>query len=324
MSRVTRTDTSAWPCTIARSADVLGDSWNLLIIRQACLGIRRFDDFQRSLAIGRNILTTRLNRLVDEGLLSRVEYQQRPVRHEYRLTPKGRDVYPILAAMAAWGDRWLTGPEGTPLVLHHTTCDHDTHAVVVCSECAAPLDVREILARPGPGAPSTVTTGASETALVVLVPEAEPVVAEHRLRHDPAAADGVPAHVTVLYPFRTPVDDATAASVAAIAVAVAAFDVTFRATARFPGVVLYLDPEPAAPFHELIARCTAAFPDCPPYGGTIPDPLPHLTVADGVDEPTADDLDADGPPGLPITSRVDRLTLIAGPPWTIVRHFPLA
>ena len=75
---VTRTDTSAWPCTIARSADVLGDGWNLLIIRQACLGIRRFDDFQRALGIGRNILTTRLNRLVDEGLLTRVEYQQRP------------------------------------------------------------------------------------------------------------------------------------------------------------------------------------------------------------------------------------------------------
>ena len=132
----------------------------------------------------------------------------------------------------------------------------------------------------------------TETALVILVPDAEAVVAEHRLRHDPAAADGVPAHVTVLYPFRTEVDDDTAAAVAAIAAAVPAFDATFRTTARFPGVVLYLDPEPAAPFHDLIARCIAAFPDCPPYGGTIPDPLPHLTVADGVDEPTADALDA--------------------------------
>lgn len=150
LPHVTRTDTSGWPCTIARSADVLGDGWNLLVIRQACLGIRRFDDFQRTLGIGRNILTVRLGGLVDEGILTRAEYQQNPVRYEYLLTQKGREVYPILAAMAAWGDRWLTGPEGTPLILHHTACDHDMHAVVTCSECAEPLDVRAIRARLGP------------------------------------------------------------------------------------------------------------------------------------------------------------------------------
>lgn len=148
-----RTDTSEWPCTIARAAAVLGDHWNLLIIRQACLGTRRFDDFQRELGIGRNILTGRLGDLVDEGLLRRAQYQNSPARFEYRLTDKGREVYPILAAMAAWGDRWLVGPEGTPLVLHHTTCDHDMHAVVTCSECAEPLDVRELRATAGPGYP---------------------------------------------------------------------------------------------------------------------------------------------------------------------------
>ena len=94
----------------------------------------------------------RLNALVEDDVLRRVEYQQHPVRYEYRLTPKGRDAYPILAAMAAWGDRWLVGGEGTPLVLHHTACEHDMHAVVVCSECDEPIDVREMRAKRGPGA----------------------------------------------------------------------------------------------------------------------------------------------------------------------------
>ncbi len=146
-----RTATSAWPCTIARSVDVLGDHWNLLLIREACLGTRRFDDFQRALGIGRNILTQRLNALVDEGIMRRVEYQQNPPRHEYRLTDKGRDVYPILAALAAFGERWLVGEEGSPLVLRHTACGHDMHAVVTCSQCAEPLDVRDVQARRGPG-----------------------------------------------------------------------------------------------------------------------------------------------------------------------------
>jgi DNA-binding HxlR family transcriptional regulator len=153
---VTRTDTSAWPCPIARTADLIGDGWTLLIMREACLGTRRFEELQRTLGTGRNILTVRLNKLVDEGLLTKVPYQERPVRHEYRLTDKGRDVYPILAAMAAFGDKWLLGNDRPPLVLHHATCDHDMHAVVTCSECAQPLEVRSVRARPGPGYPTHI------------------------------------------------------------------------------------------------------------------------------------------------------------------------
>lgn len=143
-----KTDTSDWPCNIARGANVLGDHWNLLLIRDACLGVRRFDDFQRSLGIGSNMLTVRLNRLVDEGMLDRVEYQRNPSRHEYRLTDKGRDAYSVLAALDAWARRWLAGPDGSPVLLHHETCDHDMHALVVCSECRQPIDVRDVVARP--------------------------------------------------------------------------------------------------------------------------------------------------------------------------------
>ena len=150
---MTRTDTSAWPCAIARTADLIGDGWTLLIMREACLGTRRFEEFQRNLGTGRNILTERLNMLVGKGLLTRVAYRDRPVRHEYRLSDKGRDVYPILAAMMAFGDKWLLGNDGPPVVLHHTAWGHDMHAVVVCSECAQPLDIRSVRARPGPGYP---------------------------------------------------------------------------------------------------------------------------------------------------------------------------
>ena len=123
-------------------------------MREAFYGVRRFEEFQRVLGLGRNILTLRLNTLVDEGLLTKVQYQERPSRHEYRLTDKGRDVYPILAAMATFGDKWLHGG-GEPLVIfRHLTCDHDMHAVVTCSECAQPLDARSVRARPGPGYPT--------------------------------------------------------------------------------------------------------------------------------------------------------------------------
>lgn len=149
-----RTDTSDWPCPIARAVDVLGDGWTLLILREACLGRRRFDDFQGSLGIGRNILTRRLQQLVDDDLLVKVPYSEHPLRHEYRLTAKGRDVYPILAAMAAWHDRWNPADAGL-VTFRHTACDHEMHADVVCSHCHTSLDVKAVRA----------TTGVSDAGL---------------------------------------------------------------------------------------------------------------------------------------------------------------
>ena len=147
-----RTGFADWPCSLARSVDLLGDWWTPLGLRDACYGVRRFEDFQRSLGIGRNILTQRLSRLVDEGMLERRPYQDRPVRHEYVLTDKGRDFFPVVAAIVRWGDRWLAGDEGPPVTLHHVPCDHDMHAEVVCSHCREPLALRDVTARLEPAA----------------------------------------------------------------------------------------------------------------------------------------------------------------------------
>ncbi|WP_026872673.1 winged helix-turn-helix transcriptional regulator [Inquilinus limosus] len=104
-----RTSFAGMDCPIARSLDALGEWWSLLILRDAFLGLTRFDEFQQSLGIAPNMLTRRLKRLTEAGLLERRAYSQRPLRHEYRLTAAGRDVFPVLAALGAWGGRHATG-----------------------------------------------------------------------------------------------------------------------------------------------------------------------------------------------------------------------
>jgi hypothetical protein len=164
------------------------------------------------------------------------------------------------------------------------------------------------------------------TALVVLVPEAEALVAALRLRYDPMAARGVPAHVTVLFPFVSPMDDATVGKVGAICRSHPRFAAEFVAVDRFPGLVVWLRPEPSTPFSALTAAVVAEFPECPPYGGHVAEPRPHLTVADGVDEATASTLQAELGPDLPIRSRINELALlledVAGR-WTVARTWPL-
>jgi len=96
-------------CSIARALEIVGERWTLLIVRDAFLGLRRFDQFQESLGIARNVLTDRLNRLVDEGILERFRYSERPERYEYRLTRKGRDLQIALAGLRQWGDKYVSG-----------------------------------------------------------------------------------------------------------------------------------------------------------------------------------------------------------------------
>lgn len=149
-----RTSFSQWPCSIARTMDFLGDWWTPLVLREVFFGSTRFDDIQRALSIGRNVLAERLRRLTTEGILRRARYQERPPRYEYHLTEKGRDFYPVLLAVTRWGDRWLHGSKGPPLLLRHTACGQITRGELVCERCRKPLPHGEVTAElPGGATP---------------------------------------------------------------------------------------------------------------------------------------------------------------------------
>jgi DNA-binding HxlR family transcriptional regulator len=135
---------SEMPCSVARSQAILGDRWTILILRNAFLAIRRFDVFQQQLGIPRHILSVRLKKLVEAGILNKVPYQTRPLRHEYRLTDMGKELYPVVLALVAWGDKWLSDADGTPVLLHHQTCGHFFTPVMTCSECGDVVTARDV------------------------------------------------------------------------------------------------------------------------------------------------------------------------------------
>lgn len=141
---------SADVCSIAATLDVIGDRWSLLILRDIFRGARRFSEIQSDLGIAKNLLSDRLSGLVDEGLLERVPYQERPVRHEYRLTAKGADLSPALIALMRWGDRWYAA-DGVPTVLIHESCGQPLEQVVSCPSCSEIVGPGQIRSRPGPG-----------------------------------------------------------------------------------------------------------------------------------------------------------------------------
>lgn len=131
-------------CPIARSLAVIGDRWTILILRNAFLRTRRFDDFQAQLGITRHVLANRLAKLVRLGVLAKVPYQERPLRHEYRLTDMGRDWYGVQLALVAWGDKWMGKPGGPGVEYVHQTCGHTFRPVVACSECGEAVDPRQV------------------------------------------------------------------------------------------------------------------------------------------------------------------------------------
>jgi DNA-binding HxlR family transcriptional regulator len=146
-----RSDYDTQVCSIARALEVVGERWTLLIIRDAQLGLRRFEEFQESLGIARNVLTSRLTKLVDEGLLERVCYQERPARYEYRPTGKAQDLLTAVLALMHWGDEHAEDPAGPPRVTSHAGCGGNVRERLVCTKCGKALGPDAVQVLPGPG-----------------------------------------------------------------------------------------------------------------------------------------------------------------------------
>ena len=147
-----RNDYDGQTCNIAAALEVVGERWSLLIVREVFLGVRRFDEMQSDLDIARNVLQTRLTRLVENGVLERRLYQEHPPRHEYFLTEKGIDLWPTVVALMRWGDEHVPRPGGPPVLLEHRGCGGAVDAHRRCERCGEDLTVRSVRALAGPGA----------------------------------------------------------------------------------------------------------------------------------------------------------------------------
>jgi DNA-binding HxlR family transcriptional regulator len=137
-------------CSIAGTLEVIGERWTLLILRDAFHRVRRFEDFQRRLGIARNVLSNRLQTLVDAGILERRLYQEHPARYEYRLTEKGIDLWPVLMALVHWGDKYLA-ENGPPVLIEHRDCGGAVNDHLMCERCGKALTARDTVPREGPG-----------------------------------------------------------------------------------------------------------------------------------------------------------------------------
>jgi DNA-binding HxlR family transcriptional regulator len=138
-------------CSIARTMDVIGEPWSPLILRDVWVGMNRFDQLQTDLNISRKVLTERLKHLVDQGVLERRPYDQRP-RYEYHLTTKGLELVDLLMVMVRWGDRWLAGEQGPPVLYRHRACGEVSTVDLRCAHCGDPMHAADVDLLPGPGA----------------------------------------------------------------------------------------------------------------------------------------------------------------------------
>lgn len=138
-----------FPCSITRPLVVLGDRWTLLVLKFAFAGVRGFNDFRSALGISRSRLQDRLDRLVEHEILVK-QPSGESGRQQYRLTDKGRALYPVLMAIKDWGDAYMA-PEGPPVLYSHRDCGGEAHAVLQCSRCSQELTARDVEPLPGPG-----------------------------------------------------------------------------------------------------------------------------------------------------------------------------
>jgi DNA-binding HxlR family transcriptional regulator len=137
-------------CSVASTLEVIGERWTMHVLREAFLGVRRFEDFRRNIGVARNILSDRLNTLVAEGILRRELYSEHPPRHEYRLTRKGIDLYGILIELMKWGNRWSPNEEGPAVVLRHRDCGAVIEPALTCPDCGQEVHAWDLQALPGP------------------------------------------------------------------------------------------------------------------------------------------------------------------------------
>jgi DNA-binding HxlR family transcriptional regulator len=141
-------------CNIAAALEVVGEKWTFLVLREAFNGIRRFEDMQRRTGAPRQVLSSRLARLVAEGILRKAPYQEsgQRSRHEYRLTEKGIELYPVIAALLAWGDKYAAAPGGPAVELTHRDCGAPVFLQLACSQGHLLGSARDVTPVPGPGA----------------------------------------------------------------------------------------------------------------------------------------------------------------------------
>lgn len=145
-----RTSFAEMACSIARTLDVIGEPWSPLILRDVWVGMNRFDQIQSDLGISRKVLTERLHHLVDEGVLERRPYDNRP-RYDYHLTAKGTELVDLLMVMTAWGDKWLAGDAGPPVLYRHRACGEVSSVDLRCAHCGEPMHAGDVEALAGPG-----------------------------------------------------------------------------------------------------------------------------------------------------------------------------